>query len=210
MKVIATNIGKRQAITWNGKEETTGMYKTPVKEGIYLGQHDVDYDVVVDRRYHGGEWKACYMYSEIHYSFWREQYPELDANYGLFGENLTIEGLKEDEVFIGAQYKVGEAIVQVSQPRQPCYKLGIRFGDQGVLKTFIDTNYSGVYFKVLEEGKVEVGDKLELIQEGNTELSIKDIYELLYKKTKNEAKLAIALNEDNLPPSCKESIKKRV
>lgn len=210
MKVITTNLGPRKTIIWNNKPETTGIYKKPVAEGIFLGQHDVDNDIVVDRKYHGGDSKACYMYGADWYPYWQELYPDLDWHEGMFGENLTVEGLDETLLNIGAQYQVGDAIVQVTQPRQPCYKLGYRFGDQGLLKKFIEKPYPGVYLRILKEGKVQAGDTFELLEAGVEGLTIADVYQLLYQQPKDESKLALALATDLLPESCKASIRKRM
>src|SRR5690606_29793566 len=127
MKVISTNGGERRSVRWSGKMYETGIFKFPVKEGISLGFSDVVGDAVVDRKYHGGEDKACYAFSKDEYSFWENRYPKIEFTDGMFGENLTIEGLNETELFIGDTFQIGDAIIQVSEPRQPCVKLNIRF-----------------------------------------------------------------------------------
>ncbi len=160
MKVISTNIATPTTISWRGKEVKTGIYKKSVKASLHLGKEDVVNDHVIDRRYHGGIDKACYLYSFDNYPYWKAKYPHLDWEYGMFGENLTLEGFKETEVYIGSVYKIGGAIVQVSRPRQPCYKLGVRFGTQAMIKQFVNSLLSGVYVRVLQPGDVAVGDTL--------------------------------------------------
>lgn len=208
LKVISTNIGKKESVNWKGKIVETGIFKKPVQEAIYLGQTDVEKDNVIDRKYHGGIDKACYAYSSNHYNFWKEQFPEVDLTFGAFGENLTIEGLDENQINIGDQFQIGEeVIVEVAQPRQPCMKLGIRFNDQKVVKTFINENFPGVYFRVLKEGRVASGDKLIPHKESIDNLSLAEVHSLLSKnKNVDLAKKAILMNK--LADSYKEDIKR--
>ena len=154
MKVLSVNISQPRTIQWKGRNETTGIYKEPV-ESIRLETAFVENDTVADPKYHGGIDKACYLYSADYYEYWKKRYPDLNWTYGMFGENITIEGLDENNVKIGDIYKVGEALLQVSQPRQPCYKLGIKFGSQKVLKEFIAFAHPGVYVRVIQPGTVK-------------------------------------------------------
>ncbi len=180
MKIISVNIGKKQTITWRGKQVETGIYKYPVEEPLHLGITDVAGDAVVDRRYHGGVDKACYLFSESHYPYWKKLYPALNWQWGMFGENLTVEGMDEANVLIGDIYKIGTAIVQVTQPRQPCFKLGVRFGSQKVLPEFIEHGHPGVYVRVLKEGKVPKGGQLLLEKRDSESISVKEVFNLLY------------------------------
>ena len=177
MIVKSVNIGEKKEINYKGKIVTTGIFKRPVNDAIFLGEEDVVNDAVIDRRYHGGIEKAVYAYSENHYEYWKALYPDLDWNYGMFGENLTISNLEETQIFVGSQYKLGEAIVEVTKPREPCSKLGIVFGTQKVLKQFWNSTKSGVYFKVLQTGNVKTGDELILLKEAVNTPSIADVYE---------------------------------
>lgn len=165
MRVVSTNISTPREVVWKGKNITTGIFKQPVAE-ITLGYTDVEGDAVIERKYHGGINKACYLYSADHYSYWKNVYPNLEWNFGMFGENMTIKGLDEKLIKIGSQYKVGEAIIEITVPREPCYKLGIRFNDQEIIKKFITIPFCGTYVKVLQEGIVKNGDKLQLIKQG--------------------------------------------
>ncbi len=180
MKVVSTNIAEIKTISWRGKEVQTGIYKHPVDTSIFLGKEDVKGDHVVDRRYHGGVDKACYLYAIDHYPFWKEKYPHLDWDYGMFGENLSIEGFDENKINIGSIYTLGTATVQISRPRQPCYKLGVRFGNPGVIKEFIASLFSGVYVRVLSPGNVTKGDKLEVQQEHVDGISIAELNTLMF------------------------------
>ena len=182
MKVISVNIGEKRTVTWKYKTYETGMFKYPVEDAIFLGEEDVVNDHVIDRRYHGGIDKAVYAYGENHYDFWKELYPDLEFSYGMFGENLTIDHLNEEEIFVGSIYQLGETKIQVTKPREPCVKLGIRFQDAKVIKQFWNTTKSGVYFKVLEVGKVGKNDVLVLLKEAKDTPTIAEVYKKKAKK----------------------------
>ena len=199
MKIIATNIAKPTTIVWNGKTQTTGIYKYPIKEGIYLEKEDVKGDEVSDRKHHGGIFKACYLFSEDHYAYWQNLYPNLDFNYGIFGENLTVKGLDETKISVGDIYKIGTALVQVTQPREPCFKLGIRFGTQAILKQFIKHARPGTYVRVLEEGLIKPGDKMILVQAATNSLTTTQLFSLLFAKQKDQSQLALIVNNAEIP-----------
>ena len=150
--------------------------------------------------------KACYLYGENHYPFWKEHYPNLNWSYGMFGENLTVEELDETKINIGDTYKVGTALVQVCQPRQPCFKLGIKFQDPGVLKRFIASAYSGIYLRVLEEGKVKKGDVLELMHREGNGLTVSDVFSLLYNSTEDDILQKKVIDDKHLPADLREYI----
>jgi MOSC domain-containing protein YiiM len=177
MKVISLNIGERKVVNYKGKIVETSIFKFPVNHPIFLGKEDVENDAVIDRKYHGGIDKAVYGYSQNHYAFWKELYPDLDWNYGMLGENLTISNLEETQIFVGNTYKLGEALLEVTKPREPCYKLGIRFETQEILKQFWNSTKSGIYFKVLQTGKVNVGDELILVNQAKNSPTIAEVYE---------------------------------
>ncbi|WP_299311514.1 MOSC domain-containing protein [uncultured Aquimarina sp.] len=209
MKVVSTNIGEPQTISWRGKEVKTGIYKYPVDKPIFLDTEDVKGDHVIDRRVHGGVDKACYLYAAEHYPYWKEKYPDLKWNYGMFGENITVLGLDERLIKIGDVYQLGNAIVQVSQPRQPCFKLGVRFGTQTILKQFIKAMMPGVYLRVLTAGEVKIDDILipkEMHKDG---ISIRDMYALLYDQNSHLALAKRALDNPFVTVNNKKSILNR-
>ena len=208
MEVVSTNIGKPTTIEWNGEKVQTGIYKHQVDEPIYLGTKDVRKDNVMDRRYHGGVDKACYLYSADHYNYWKKFYPELELSWGMFGENLTIEGLHEAEINIGDTFQLGEATIQVTQPRQPCFKLGVRFGDPMVVKQFVDSGFPGVYVRVLKNGFVKTGDKLIQTEKKNA-LSIQKVFKLLYAEEFQEEAVEMAVKDPFLAESCRRDLQKR-
>lgn len=177
MIVKSVNIGDKKVVNYKGKIIETGIFKFPVQQPIFLGEHDVENDAVIDRRYHGGINKAVYAYSENHYEYWKGLYPDLDWQFGMFGENLTISNLEESEIYIGDTFQLGETIIEVTQPREPCMKLGLRFGTQKVLKQFWNSTKSGIYFKVIKTGNVNVDDKMILIKKAENTASIAEVYE---------------------------------
>ncbi|AHW58737.1 MOSC domain-containing protein YiiM [Draconibacterium orientale] len=207
MKIISTNIAEARIINWKGKEVPTGLYKFGVDKGIFLGKEDVKHDNVMDRRYHGGVDKACYLYSADHYQYWQDLYPHLEMPWGMFGENLTVKGLHEKETNIGDTYKIGEAVVQVTQPRQPCFKLQFRFNNNNIVRQFIDSGLSGVYVRVLQKGHVNPGDNMQLIERKQS-LSIHEVYTLLYAGEFDE-KVKKAVNDPLIAESCKRDLIKR-
>jgi len=177
MKVISVNIGERKVLNYKGKIVETGIFKFPVNYPVFLGKEDVENDAVIDRKYHGGIEQAVYGYSQNHYAFWKELYPNLDWRFGMFGENLTISNLEETKTQVGSIYKLGEVILEVTKPRQPCMKLGLVFGTQKILKQFWNSTKSGIYFKVLQTGNVKVGDEMILVNQFENSPTIAEVYE---------------------------------
>lgn len=206
MKVISTNLGKKKTINYNGKNVETGIYKFPVQQSLKLDFTDVVDDEVIDRRYHGGEDKACYLYSADHYKFWKEFYPDLNWEWGMFGENLSIEGFDESKIFIGDIYKLGTATVQVTQPRQPCFKLGIRLEDSEAVKQFIIQEKPGAYIRILEIGEVNVGDTFELIEHKQTSFSLQQIFTFIFNANENISLIKKAIEIPELATSCRNDL----
>ncbi|MRI00378.1 MOSC domain-containing protein [Kriegella sp. EG-1] len=208
MKVISTNLGKPTTFEWNGKNEQTGIFKYPVTDSLFLGKSVVQNDSVIDRKHHAGEHKACYLFSSNQYEYWKEKYPNLDWNWGMFGENLTISDFDESEIRIGDIFKIGDSLVQVSQPREPCYKLGIRFKNQLILKQFIEHAYSGTYVRILKEGNVKVDDKLELVEQSTNSLTVKQSFEIILARKKDPKILQLAVENMSLPQYKRDRLKK--
>jgi MOSC domain-containing protein YiiM len=208
MQIISTNIAQPTTIEWRGQEIQTGIYKHEVENPIFLGSEDVVNDHVIDRRYHGGEEKACYLYSAEHYPFWKQKYPQLNWEWGMFGENLTVSGLHESEIRIGDRFQIGEAIIQVSQPRQPCFKLGIRFGTQKVINEFWDSPFPGVYVRIIQPGQVAKRDQLTLLERNPESLSVEQVFSIFGKNNKNIDLIMKALAETFLAQSCRNDLQK--
>ena len=208
MKVISTNLGSLTTFVWNGHEEQTGIFKTPVSEPLYLKTNDVSNDTVIDRVHHAGVHKACYLFAADNYPYWKNLYPQLEWNWGMFGENLTVEGLDESKIRVGDIYKLGTAMVQISQPREPCYKLGIRFGTQDILRQFIDHNKPGTYVRILQEGEVKTGDHLELQEQSENTLTTQQFYELMFMREKSNELLTLFMENPSVPQYKKERYRK--
>jgi MOSC domain-containing protein YiiM len=175
MKIISLNVGLPRKVFDQNPEVTTAIFKAPVTGPRLMRRLNIDGDHQADLEVHGGRNKAVYAYPSEHYKFWRDEFPEQDLPWGMFGENLTTEGLTEENACIGDQYRIGEAVVAVTQPRMPCYKLGIRFGRADMVKRFLASRRSGIYFSVKEEGFVKAGDSIERIQQSESRISIADI-----------------------------------
>ncbi len=207
MQIISTNIAEPTTFLWNGKEVTTGIYKKPTNVPIYLGKEDVRGDAVSDRKVHGGEFKACYLFSSNQYPYWQNLYPNLEWNFGMLGENLTVEGLDEKTLYIGDIYKIGNALVQITQPREPCFKFAHKFGNETVLQQFIEHGYSGTYIRILKEGEVKTGDTFKLVEQAKDSISIFQFFELLFSNDKNKAHINAILNSEALPQNLKKRLK---
>jgi MOSC domain-containing protein YiiM len=178
MKVLSLNVGLPREVTWQGKVVTTGIFKEPVKGPVMLRRLNLDGDGQADLTVHGGVSKAIYAYPSEHYGYWRKELPGVDLPWGMFGENFTTEGLLEQDAYIGNRFRIGEAEVMVTEPRMPCYKLGIKFGRADIIKRFLASRRSGFYFAVVQEGMVTLGDSIELIGRDQQDISVADIARL--------------------------------
>jgi MOSC domain-containing protein YiiM len=178
VKVLSVNVGLPRKVLFNGQIVTTAIFKDPVKGPIMLRKLNLDGDKQADLTVHGGVDKAVYSYPAEHYDYWRKQFPNMDLVWGMFGENFTTEGLMEDSVNIGDQFQMGSAKLVATQPRMPCYKLGVRFGRMEVIRQFMTSGRPGIYFKVLEEGEVEAGNKIRIIRKDKNNVTVKDIVRL--------------------------------
>ena len=178
MKILSVNVGLPKRVLFNGQIITTAIFKDPVKGPIILRKLNLDGDKQADLTVHGGMDKAVYSYPAEHYDYWHEQFPNMDLVWGMFGENLTTEGLLEDAVNVGDQFQIGSAKLIATQPRMPCYKLGVRFGRMDVIRRFMASGRPGIYFKVLKEGEVETGDKIKIIRRDKNNVTVKDIVRL--------------------------------
>lgn len=199
MKLISLNVGLPKLVLHHGEPVSTGIFKHPVTNRIALRKLNLDGDRQADLSVHGGSEKAVYAYPSEHYEFWKSEFPEMNLPWGMFGENFTTEGMFEGDLNIGAKYKVGSATVMVTQPRMPCYKLGIKFGRGDILRRFLQSGRTGFYFSVLEEGEVGVGDQLELPQKNNEGVKVSDITRLYVSDKHDAALLRRAIETEALP-----------
>ena len=208
MKITSTNIAKPGFVTINGESQRTGIHKKPTTTPIYLEKENVKGDEVTNRRVHGGEFKACYLFSANHYPHWKNLYPNLDWHYGMLGENLTVEGLDETQLTVGDVYKVGNALIQVTQPREPCTTFAAKMGTPKIMEQFIAHGRPGTYIKVLKEGSVTVGDTFELVEKTNNSISIANFFKLIFDREKNQEHLQIIVNSDALPEKKRKELKR--
>ncbi len=177
-KVISLNVGLPRTVNFHRQVVTTGIFKEPVKGRIKLRRLNLDGDKQADLTVHGGPDKAVYAYPMEHYDYWKKRLPNMKLPWGMFGENFTTEGLFEDQVSIGDVFQVGSSEVVVTQPRMPCYKLGVKFGRMDIIKQFMNSKLTGIYFRVLKEGEVGAGDAIELISRDENNVTVKDIVQL--------------------------------
>ena len=175
MKLISVNVGLPREVIYNGNPIMTGIFKEPIEGRITLRRLNLDGDRQADLSVHGGTDKAVYAYPVEHYDYWRRELHEMELPLGMFGENLTTEGLLEEAVNIGDRFRVGTAELIVTQPRLPCYKLGIKFGLDDMIKRFLASRRTGFYFSVLREGDVGAGDEIELIGRDAHNVTVLDI-----------------------------------
>ena len=201
MKVISVNVGLPREIEWMGKAVTTGIFKTAVDGPVELRRHNLDGDRQADLSVHGGPTKAVYVYPMQHYAYWQEELPGFDLPWGSFGENFTAEGVDEEHVCIGDEFRVGHARVVVTEPRMPCVKLGIRFGRADMVKRFLKSQRTGFYFGVVEEGPVQAGDELERLTKHPDGFPVADVTRLYTTEKANTTLLSKAIAVAALPES---------
>lgn len=210
MKVISVNVGLPREVDWHGRRVLTSIWKTPVDGPVRVTRLNLDGDRQSDLSVHGGKDKAVYLYPSEHYPYWFEQLPGVDLPWGAFGENLTIEGLLESDVRIGDHLRAGSAEFLVTQPRLPCFKLGIRLGRDDVLQAFLESGRSGFYVAVLQEGYVTCGDRLELVARDAHGVTVSEVVALHVGDKENRELLARVVNAPALPERSREHYRKRL
>jgi len=184
MRLVSVNAGLPREVTWKGGTVTTGIFKRPAAGRVKVRRLNLEGDRQADLSVHGGPSKAVYTYPAEHYPFWRGEFPDIDMPWGMFGENFTLEGLLENKVNIGDLLRIGSAEFMVTEPRMPCYKLGIKFGRKDVIPRFLRSGRSGFYLAVLEEGEVGTGDTIQLLSQAEQSVTVADIVRL-YAERKN-------------------------
>jgi MOSC domain-containing protein YiiM len=203
-KILSLNVSFPKEIDFEGQKIITGIFKEPIKGRVMLRTLNLGGDKQADLTVHGGPDKAVYAYPIEHYEFWRKAYPNMEMPNGMFGENFTTEGLMEAEVNVGDVFKIGSAEVIATQPRMPCYKLGVKFGRMDVLKKFLASGRSGIYFKVLEEGEVGAGDLILKIKKDTNRVGISDIVRLYASDKEDIRTMRRAVNVETLPDGWKD------
>ena len=210
IKILSLNVGLPREVSWQGRIVTTGIFKEPVSSRLMLRALNLAGDKQADLTVHGGREKAAYAYPSEHYEYWRKELPGKELPFGMFGENFTIEGLLEDDVFIGDRFRIGEAELVVTQPRLPCYKLGVKFGRAEMVRDFLQSRRTGFYFAVLREGEVGAGDPQELIARDQTGVSVADITRIYAFEKNDSATLQRAMKVEALPEGWKEHFRRQL
>ena len=210
MKILSINVGRPRLVMSNGEPVSTGIFKEPVSGPVRLRTLNLDGDRQADLTVHGGPEKAVYLYPSEHYEFWRRELPEMELPWGVFGENFTSAGLFETETHIGDRFRIGSGEVMVTQPRMPCYKLGIRFGRSDILKRFLMSERTGFYFSVLKEGEVEAGSDVQLLERNASGVTVVEVTRLYGSDKTNVDLLRRAIATEALPESWREYFEKRL
>jgi MOSC domain-containing protein YiiM len=210
MKIVSLNVGRPRIVLDRGREVSTGIFKSPVGGPVMLRRTNLEGDRQADLNAHGGVNKAVYAYPSEHYAYWRAESPGVELSWGNFGENLTTEELLESGARIGDQFRIGGAILTVSQPRIPCYKLGIRFSRDDMPRKFLASGRSGIYFSVVQEGVVNAGDAIELVSRANTDITIADVNRAFVHSRENADLLRRIIAEQILPPGLQRDLVERL
>ena len=209
-KLISVNVGRPRVVMSNGDPVSTGIFKEPVSGRVRLRTLNLDGDGQADLSVHGGPSKAVYVYPSEHYDYWKKELPQMQLSWGMFGENFTTTGLFESGLNIGDKFRVGSAIVLVTEPRMPCYKLAIKFGRPDIVKKFLESQRTGFYFGVLQEGEVGLGDPIEPIEKSDRTVRVSDITRLYTHEKHNIGLLRRAIEVEALPESWKSYFQKRL
>ena len=210
MKIISLHVGRPELVIVNDNPVSTSIFKKPVAERVMLRTLNLDGDRQADLSVHGGPYKAVYVYPSEHYPFWKQELPEMELPWGMFGENLTTTGLLETETHIGDRFRVGSAEVKVTQPRMPCYKLAIRFERNDIIKRFLVSERTGFYLSVLKEGEVGAGDEFELLERNTSDVRVVDVVRLYSSDKRDLELLRRAIASESLPNSWREHFRERL
>jgi MOSC domain-containing protein YiiM len=213
LQIVSLNTGLPREVTWHGAVVTTGIFKQPVDGRVALRKLNLDGDRQADLTVHGGEFKAVYCYPLEHYDYWKRELPGRDLPMAMFGENFTIDGLLENSVYLGDRFSVGSAEVVVTQPRLPCYKLGIRFQSDDMVKRFLASGRTGFYVAVTREGEVGAGDTIEALVRDPNAVPVSEITRLYIAKRYEPADVTSvrrALRVAALPESWKAYFRDRL
>jgi len=211
MRLLSVNVGIPREVEWNRRTIRTSIFKAPVPGRVPVRKLNLDGDQQSDLTVHGGVDKAVYVYPSEHYAFWRDELPSADLHWGAFGENFTTEGsLNDKAVHIGDRFRIGSAEFVVTQPRMPCFKLGIRFGRADIIKRFLHSGRNGFYFAVAQEGQVGAGDSIEQLTSDENGVTIADIVQLYTADAANQDLLQRVSELAALPESWRGYFRKRL
>jgi MOSC domain-containing protein YiiM len=210
MNILSVNVGRPQTLPWQGKAITTSIFKSPVNGPVHVAKVNLSGDEQADLRVHGGVNKAVYAYDQEHYEFWKTELGLNTLEPGAFGENLTTVGLLDHNVRLGDQFRMGSAVLMAVQPRFPCVKLGLRFNDPRMTKRFAKALRHGIYFRVVEEGNLQAGDTIELVNPSDVPATIQDVVNAFYGLENDLTKLEVMTQFSGLPRYVREALKKQM
>jgi MOSC domain-containing protein YiiM len=213
MKIVSLNVGLPREVIWHGQTVTTGIFKEPVAGRVALRKLDLDGDGQADLTVHGGEYKAVYCYPLAHYEYWKKELRGRELPMGMFGENFTTDGLSEESAHLGDRFAVGSAEVVVTQPRLPCYKLGLKFQSDDMVRRFLASGRTGFYLAVTREGEVGAADEIKVISRDENAVPVSEVTRLYIAKRydgDDVKSLRRALRVAALPESWKEYFRERL
>jgi MOSC domain-containing protein YiiM len=210
MKLVSLNVGLPRLLTWKGETFKTGIFKNPVAGRIRLRETNLDGDRQADLTVHGGPNKAVYGYASEHYSYWQAELPKQELPWGAFGENFTTEGMLETKLSMGDRFRLGSAVIRVTTPRLPCYKLAAKFQSDAMIARFLRSSHSGFYFAVVEEGEVGAGDELQFLESETPSLTIAEFNHLYVSPKPDLELLKRAVEVKSLPESWRERYQARI
>ncbi len=210
MKLISVNVAKPRQVTHLGRTYMTAIFKKPVAGRVMLRTENLDGDGQGNTELHGGPHMAVYVYAIENYAHWQRELGRSDLGHGMFGENFTVEGMDENDIHIGDMFRIGDAVVEVTEPRTPCHKLAMRMGSEDFPKMFLASGRVGFYLRVVEEGKVGAGDAIELISADGRAMSVREIAGLWAAKTPDPARMRNAIEIPALAPDWRQHFKKKL
>ena len=210
MQLVSVNVALPRTVTWKGRTVKTGIFKTPTNGRVRVRTLNLDGDRQADLSVHGGPDKAIYVYPSEHYDYWQGEFPGMELPWGMFGENFTTTGLMEGAVNVGDQFCVGSAMVMVTQPRVPCYKLAAKFGREDIVKRFLASGRSGFYLKVVQEGEVGAGDVIELMSRDGHAVTVADVANLYRDGTDQISLLQRAVQVEALPENWRDHFQQQI
>ena len=208
-EIVSLNVGLPKQVTYQQKDVTTGIFKTATDSPLFLSFSNFEGDGQGDLVHHGGRDKAVCVYAYEHYAYWEKELNK-PLSYGAFGENITVKGLVEMDVCIGDIFQLGKAVVQISQPRQPCYKLSMKHDEPELLLKVQDTGYTGYYFRVLEEGMVSKADGISLLQRHPKEITVAYANRMMHHEKQNSEGIKRILEVEELSSNWRSTFQKRL
>ena len=210
LKLISINVSMSRSVTHNGQSILTGIFKEPVDGPVSVRRLNLEGDQQADLKAHGGACKAIYVYPSEHYAHWARELGRSDFVHGQFGENFTVEGMLEADVHIGDILQLGSVALEVTQPRVPCFKLGLRMGSDTFPNRFLRSGLVGFYLRVLQEGEVDVGMTIKRIRTRNRSMSIRDIHQAMHFDRNDTAAAQAALDIQALAPGWRRRFEQRL